>query len=117
MMRYSIESKDRIFVKNNEFLSVANNMGKNIGKNIIKNISGKYSQKILDSAKQSATDVFKIASKRALQKTADTTGDMIGNKTDDIITKFSRNSPKNSSGTVTNGTENIVLDRETPKKK
>ena len=42
---------------------------------------------------------------------------MIGNKTDDIITKVSRNSPKNSSGTVTNGTENIVLDRETPKER
>ena len=92
-------------------------MGKNIGKNISKNVSGKYSQKILDNAKQSATDVFKIPSKRAIQKTAEITGYMIGNKIDDKITKFQRNSPWNSSGTVTNGTENIGLDKETPKER
>ena len=35
---------------------------------ISKNLSGKYSQKLLDHAKQSLTDAFKIASKRAIQK-------------------------------------------------
>ena len=43
-------------------------MGKNIGKNINKNFSGKYSQKLLDHAKQSATDAFETASKKAVQK-------------------------------------------------
>ena len=36
--------------------------------------------KPLDHAKQSATDTFKTASKRAIQKTAEGTGDLIGNK-------------------------------------
>ena len=44
------------------------NMGKNVGINISKNLSGKYSHKRLDHAKESATDVFKTSSKRAIQK-------------------------------------------------
>ena len=53
-MRYSIEPRDRIYVKGYGFLSIA-----------------KYSQKLLDSAKKSTTtDTIKTASKRAIQKTA-----------------------------------------------
>ena len=43
-------------------------MGRNIGKNISKNLYSKYSEKLIDHAKQSATDVLKTASKRAIQK-------------------------------------------------
>ena len=50
-------------------------MVENVGKNIIKSISSKYSQNFLDHAKQSATDALKTASKRAIQKTAELTGD------------------------------------------
>ena len=46
-MRYSIEPRDRRYVKDYRFLSFAKNIGKNIGKNI----SNKYSQKLADSAK------------------------------------------------------------------
>ena len=56
MTRHSVQPGDRIFVKDNGFLSFAKNMGKNISKNISKNLSGKYGQKLLDHAKQSATD-------------------------------------------------------------
>ena len=59
-------------------------MGKSIGKNISKHLSSKYCpgvlamrQKLFDYAKQSATDLFKAASKRAIQKTVDATGDLI----------------------------------------
>ena len=45
-----------------------------------KNLSNKYGQKLLDSAKKSTTDAIKTASKRAIQKTAEGTGDLIGNK-------------------------------------
>ena len=48
-----------------------------MGKNVSKNISSKYSQKLIDHAKQSASDVIKTASKRAIQKTTDATGDLI----------------------------------------
>ena len=53
------------------------------------NLRGKYSQKLIDHAKQSATNAFKFASKRAIQKTTEATGDLIGNKIDSKITKVS----------------------------
>ena len=46
----------------------------------VKNLSRKYSQKFLDHAKQCATDALKTTSKRTIQKTAETTGDLIGIK-------------------------------------
>ena len=64
MMRYSIQTRDRIFVKGYGFFPFAKNLSKNIGKIISKNSSGKYSQELLDHAIQSATDAFEISSKR-----------------------------------------------------
>ena len=77
-------------------------MGKSIGKNIIKNLSWKYSQKLLDHAKQSATDTLKIASKRAIQKIAEATFDLIGNKIASKIQNVLRKSRQNNLETVTN---------------
>ena len=59
-----------------------------------KSLSNKYGQKRLDSAKKSTTDVIKTISKRAIQKTAEATGDLIGNKIADKITNVSRKSAK-----------------------
>ena len=59
-------------------------------KNIGKNLSNKYSQKIIDTAKKSATDAIKTASQRAIQKTAETTDGLAGNKTADKITSISK---------------------------
>ena len=50
---------------------------------------GKYSQKLLAYAKQSATDTFKTASKRAIEITAEATGDLIGKKNANKITGVS----------------------------
>ena len=85
-MRYSIEPRDRIYVKGYGFLSFAKNMGKSL--------SNKYGQKLLDSAKKSTTDAIKTVSKRAIQKTAEATSDLIGNKIADKVTSVSKNSPK-----------------------
>ena len=52
-------------------------MSKDINKNINKNLSVKHSQVLLDHAKQSAIDVLKIASKRAIQKPTEATGDFL----------------------------------------
>ena len=41
-MRYSVQPKDRIFVKCCGFLSFSKNMDKNTGKSISKSLSGKY---------------------------------------------------------------------------
>ena len=66
-------------------------MKKYIDKNIIKNLTSKNIEKIFYYSKQSAIDALKTASKRAIQKTAEATGDFIGNKIADKIIKFSRN--------------------------
>ena len=77
-MRYTVEPRDRIYVKEYRFLSFAENM------------SNKYGQKLFDTAKKSTTVAIKTASKRAIQKTAEATGDLIGNKIADKITSISK---------------------------
>ena len=59
-------------------------------------LSNKYSQKLLDSAKKSTTDAIKTASKRAIQKTAEATDDLIGNKIADKIKSISKKSNNNN---------------------
>ena len=76
-MRYSIEPTERRYVKGYGFLSFA------------RNLNNKYGQKLVDSAKKSATDAFKVASKRAIQKTAEATGYLVGKKIADKITGYS----------------------------
>ena len=85
-MRYSIEPRDRIYVKGYGCMSFAKNIGRNS--------SNKYSQKIIDTAKKSATDAIKTALQRAIQKTAEATGDLVGNKIADKITSISKKSTK-----------------------
>ena len=63
-------------------------------KDMGKRLSNKYGQKRLDSAKKSTTDTIKTASERAVQKTAEATGDLIGNKIADKITSVSKKSAK-----------------------
>ena len=60
-MHYSIEPREKRYVKGYEFLSFAENIGKNL--------SNKYGQKLVDSAKKSATDALKTAMKRAIKTT------------------------------------------------
>ena len=79
--RYSTEPRDRRYVKGYGFLSFAKNIGKNI--------TNKYSQKLADNAKNSAIDAIKTTSKRVIQKTAEATDDLIGNKIADKIISVS----------------------------
>ena len=90
-MCYSIEPRERKYVKGYGFLSFARNIGTHATK-VAKNMSNKYSQKHVDIAKTSGTDAIKTASKRAIQKTAEATGDLVGNKIADEIT--AKPSPK-----------------------
>ena len=46
---------------------------------LLKNISNRYGQKLFDTAKRSAADALKFASKGAIQKTAEASGDLVGN--------------------------------------
>ena len=61
-----------------------------------KSLNNKYGQKLLDSAKKSTTDATKTASNRPIQKTAEATGDLIGNKIADKITRVSKKSNNNN---------------------
>ena len=93
-MRYSIEPGDRIYVKGYGFLSFPKNMGKTL--------SNKYAQKHLHSAKKSTTDAIKTASKQAIQKTPEATGDLVNNN---IVEKITSVSKKKSTKELRNNDE------------
>ena len=109
MSCYSVQPRDQMFVKGYGFMSFAKNMGKNIWKNKSKSLKGKYSQKLLDPSKQPATDAFKTASKRAIQKIAE----------GKLLIKLQRPQEfyQNNSETVESKIENTELDREKPSKR
>ena len=90
-MRYSIEPREKRYVKGYGFLSFARNLGTHATK-VAKNLNNKYGQKFADSAKNSATDTLKIAGKRAIQKTAEASGDLVGNFISDMIISISKKS-------------------------
>ena len=87
-MGYSIEPRGWIHFKSCRFSSFAKNMDKTL--------SSKDGQKLLENTRKSATDAFK----RAIQKTAEANGNLIGNKVSDKITgiasKGSREAPSKS---------------------
>ena len=86
-----------------DFLSFAKNLGKTL--------SNKYGQKLLDSAKKSTTDAIMTASKRAIHKTAEATGDLVGNKIADKITRASKKSTKE----LQNNKPEVDTGRSSPK--
>ena len=51
-----------------------------------RNIENKYGKKILDNSFSAGKDFAKIAGKKVLTKSAEGTGDLIGNKIADRIT-------------------------------
>ena len=77
-MRYSLEPKYRKYVKGYSFLSFVRKFGDKYGKNL------------MDPASKTGIDAAKTASKRVLQKTAEATGDLIGNKIADKITSVGK---------------------------
>ena len=66
----------------------------------------------IDPAKQSAADAFKTSSKIVIQKTTEATGDLIGYKFVNKISKVSKTSPQNNSETITD-----EHDKEIPKER
>ena len=84
-MRYSIEPKERRYVKGYGFMSFA------------RNFSDKYRETLMDASKTFA----KTAGKKILKETAKATGDSIGNKIADKIT--AKPSKKSHDDEVING--------------
>ena len=105
-IRYWVEPRDRIYVKGYGFLSFAKNMGKSL--------SNKYGKKRIDSAKRSTADAIKTASKKVIQKGAEATGDLIGNKIADKITSVSK---KKSTKALPNDETEEDVEIAIPKKK
>ena len=105
-IRYWVEPTDRIYVKGYGFLSFAKNMGKSL--------SNKYGKKRIDSAKRSTADAIKTASKKVIQKGAEATGDLIGNKIADKITSVSK---KKSTKALPNDETEEDVEIAIPKKK
>ena len=81
-MRYSSELKYRKYVKGYCFLSFARKFG------------DKYGKKLMDTATKTGIDTAKTASKQAVQKNAESTRDLIGNKTANKITSLRKTKSK-----------------------
>ena len=73
-MRYSIEPRERRYVKGYGFMSFA------------RNFSDKYSKSLMDKGIDLSKTFAKTAGKKILEKTAKATGDLIGNRIADKIT-------------------------------
>ena len=80
-MRYSIEPRERRYVKGYGFLSFA------------RNFSDKFSKSLIDKGINVSKKFAKTAGKKILKETAKATGDLIGNKIADNITSASNKSP------------------------
>ena len=108
-MRHSIEPRDRVYVKGYRFLSFAKNMGKSL--------TNKYNQELLDSSQKSTTDAIKTSSERAIQKTAEGTGDLIVNKNADKITSIFKKPSNNNNKNNNNNNNNDGAALTTHKKR
>ena len=71
-------------------------MCEDIRKSISKNVSTNCSQKCIDHGKHFTINWIKATSVRVIQKTAQETGDLIGNKIVDKITRVSKVLKKNN---------------------
>ena len=92
-MRYSIEPRERRYIKGYGFLSFARNFDNKYGKKLMNtaiktgaNFNSKYGKKLTDTAIKTGKDFATIAG-----KSAEATGDLIGNKIVDKITSASKN--------------------------
>ena len=77
-MRYWTEPRFGKYVKGYGFLSFARKVG------------DKYGKTLMDTATKTGIDAAKTASKRVVQKTAEATRDLIGNKIADKITSIGK---------------------------
>ena len=84
----------------------------NTGINSAKTFSNsKCGKKIIDTAKKQGTNFAKTAGKRIVQKSAEATGDLIGNKIADKITSLGKSKNKETEN-ETNEPEEIIIPPE-----
>ena len=123
-MRYSLEPHYRRYVQGQGFMYFARNIGNKYGKSIInsknakkifdvgKSMKNKYGKKILDNSLSAGKDFAKIAGKKVLTKSAEATGDLIGNKIAGRITKSARNKEQKADDRIMEQTQEIIIPPE-----
>ena len=72
----------------------------------------KYGKKILDNSLSAGKDFAKIAGKKVLTKSAEATGDLIGNKIADRITKSARNKAQKDVDRIMKEKQEIIIPPE-----
>ena len=123
-MRYSLGPHYTRYVQGQGFMSFAKNIRNKYGKSIINSKSAKiifgvrnsmknkYGKKILDNSLSAGKDFAKIAGKKVLTKSAEATGDLIGNKIADRITKSDRNKEQKENDRIMEETQEIIIPPE-----
>ena len=114
-MRYSLEASYRRYVQGQGFMSFAKNIGNKYGRKIFDksmDVSKKYGNKLFDNSVSAGKDFAKIAGKKVLTKSANATGDMIGNKIADRITKSSRNKEQKEDDRIMEETQELIIPPE-----
>ena len=105
-MRYSLEPHYRRYVQGQGFMSFARNIGNKYGKKILdksidvgNSMKKKYGKKMLDNSLSAG-------------KSAEATGDLIGNKIADRITKSTRNKAQKEDDRIMEETQEIIIPPE-----
>ena len=101
-MRYSLEPHYRRYVQGQGFMSFA----------FARNIGNKYGKKIFDNSLSASKDFAKIAGKKILTKSAEATGDLIGNETANRIIKSARNKEQKEDDRIIEETQEIIIPPE-----
>ena len=117
--RYSLEPSYRKYTHRHGFMSFAKNIGSKYGKKLFdksidvgKKYGRKHGNKLLDNSISAGKDFTKIAGKKVLTKNAEATGDMIGNKIADRITKSTRNKEQKEDDKIMEETQELIIPPE-----
>ena len=118
-MRYSLEPRYRRYVLGQGFMSFARNIGNKYGKKLFdksidvgKSMKKIYGKKILDNSLSAGKDFAKIAGKKVLTKSAEETGDLIGNTLADRINKSTRNKEQKEDDRKMKETQELTIPPE-----
>ena len=118
-MRHSLEPSYRRYVQGQGFMPFAKNIGNKYGRKIFdksmdvgKKYGKKYGNKLLDNSISAGKDFAKVTDRKVLTKSAEATGEMIGNKIADRITRSSRNKAQKEDDRITEETQELIIPPE-----
>ena len=118
-MKYSLEPSYRKYVHRHGYMSFARNIGNKYGKKLFdksidvgKSMKKKYGKKILDNSISAGKDFAKISGKNVLTKSVEATGDLMGNKIADRITKNTRNKEQKEDDRIMEETQELIIPPE-----